>query len=129
MDRSTDPVRIDRWLYYCRFFRTRGKATEAVAGGHVRINGERASPGTRVGCGDRVELVRDRMSFRFTVTGIPPRRGPATEARGCFAEDEASVQEREERKAALRQDRMLMPRTEGRPDRRTRRMLIRNKGG
>lgn len=119
----TASLRIDRWLFFCRFFKTRSKATAAVGGGHVRLNGERAAPGVRVQVGDRIELVRDRLPYAFEVKAIPTRRGPAIEARACYEEDEAVVQERERKSAALRQDRMLMPRTNGRPDKRTRRKL------
>ena len=129
MSDTVDSLRIDRWLYYCRFFKTRSRATAAVNGGHVRINGERASPGNRVLCGDRIELVRERLPYSLTVAGIPSRRGPATEARTCYVEDEETTQRREAQAAALRQDRMLMPKTDGRPDKHTRRKLIsRNKG-
>ena len=124
MAHALDSLRIDRWLYYCRFFKTRGRATTAVAGGHVRINGERASPGSRVKCGDRIDLVRERLPYSLTVAAIPNRRGPATEARECFVEDEKTVRQREMQVAALRQDRMLMPKTNGRPDKHTRRKLI-----
>lgn len=119
----TASLRIDRWLFFCRFFKTRSKATAAVGGGHVRLNGERAAPGVRVQVGDRIELVRDRLPYAFEVKAIPTRRGPAIEARACYEEDEAVVQDRERKSAALRQDRMLMPRTNGRPDKRTRRKL------
>lgn len=129
MSDTVDSLRIDRWLYYCRFFKTRSRATAAVTGGHVRINGERATPGTRVRCGDRINLVRERLSYLLTVAGIPSRRGPATEARACYVEDKETVRQRELQTAALRQDRMLMPKTAGRPDKHTRRKLIsRNKG-
>jgi hypothetical protein len=55
---------------------------------------------------------------------IPSRRGPAPEARACYVEDEAKMLEREHKTAALRQDRLLMPKTDGRPDKHTRRKLI-----
>lgn len=119
----SESLRIDRWLFFCRFFKTRSKATAAVSGGHVRLNGERAAPGARVQAGDRIELVRERLPYSFEVTAIPSRRGPAMEARACYEEDADIVRERELKTAALHQDRMLMPRTDGRPDKRTRRKL------
>ena len=126
---GSDSLRIDRWLFFCRFFKTRSKATAAVTGGHVKLNGERAAPGVRVQVGDRVELVRDRLPFSIEVTAIPVRRGPAGEAQACYTEDETVRQERELKVATLKQDRMLMPRTAGRPDKRTRRKLRdRNRG-
>ena len=122
-------LRIDKWLFYCRFFKTRSKATAAVTGGHVKLNGERPSPGVRVSPGDRIDLVRDRLAYSLEVVSIPRRRGPAPEAQQCYREDEETVREREEQLAALRQDRLLMPRTDGRPDKRTRRKLReRNRG-
>jgi ribosome-associated heat shock protein Hsp15 len=121
---KTNSLRIDRWLFYCRFFKTRSKATAAVDGGHVKVNGERVAPGKRVECGDRVDMVRERLLYSFEIISIPIRRGPAAEAKGCYQEDADTVSEREAQASALRQDRMLMPKTEGRPDKRTRRKLI-----
>ena len=118
-----EELRIDRWLYFCRFFKTRSKAGAAVTGGHVKLNGERAAPGQRVKVGDRVDLVRERLEYSLEVTKIPARRGPAPEARECYVEDEDTVKRREARVAGLKQDRMLMPRTDGRPDKHTRRKL------
>ncbi len=126
---SPGALRIDRWLYYCRFYKTRSLATAAVSGGHVRLNGERTAPGARVRCGDRIELVRDRLPYVLDVKAIPVRRGPAAEARQCYEEDPGIVLEREAMIQALRQDRMLMPKTKGRPDKHTRRQLIRRKSG
>jgi ribosome-associated heat shock protein Hsp15 len=118
-----DSLRIDRWLFYCRFFKTRVRATEAVAGGHVKLNGERAAPGNRVSCGDRIDLVRERLDYSLEVVGIPSRRGPAAEAQACYVEDEKTIRIRAEKLAVLKQDRMLMPKTDGRPDKHTRRQL------
>jgi len=94
----------------------------------VRLNGERAAPGNRVAVGDRIDLVRDRLDYSLEVLAIPARRGPLAEAQSCYAEDEASVRNREARIQALRQDRMLMPRTDGRPDKHTRRKLRERRG-
>ena len=90
----------------------------------MRINGERATPGSRVVPGNRIDMVRERLPYSLVVTAIPARRGPAVEARGCYVEDEDTVRQRETQTAALRQDRLLMPKTDGRPDKRTRRKLI-----
>ena len=118
-----DALRIDKWLYYCRFFKTRTRATAAVTGGHVKLNGERPSAGVRVRCGDRIDLVRERLPYALVVTRIPTRRGPACEAQACYDEDPDTVAERERLLATLRQDRLLMPRTSGKPDKHTRSRL------
>jgi ribosome-associated heat shock protein Hsp15 len=121
-------LRIDRWLHCCRFFKTRSKASAAVAGGHVRLNGERAAPGTRVAAGDRIDLVRERLEYSLEVLAIPARRGSASDAQSCYVEDEASVRQRQAKIEVLRQDRLLMPRTDGRPDKRTRARLRERRG-
>jgi ribosome-associated heat shock protein Hsp15 len=99
-----------------------------VTGGPVRLNGTRAAPAIRVSVGDRIDLVRDRLDYSFEVLAIPVRRGPASEAQACYREDEASVSAREAKIEALRQDRLQMPRTEGRPDKRTRGKLRQFRG-
>ena len=83
---------------------------------------------SRVHAGERVgrpaNVADDLPRYRgFDFNSDVERRGPAPEARACYSEDEAVVKEREQKTAALRQDRMLMPRTAGRPDKHTRRKL------
>jgi len=123
MNTPANSLRIDRWLFYCRFFKTRSLATAAVIGGHVKVNGDRTTPGSRIKCGDRIDLIRERLPYSLDVVGIPSRRGPAAEARNCFREDEETVRQRNLQTAALQQDRMLMPKTDGRPDKHTRRKI------
>ena len=118
-------MRIDRWLWCARFSKTRSQAADAVSGGHVRINEQRAKPGSRVVPGDRLRIVRDGLVFNVEVLALPSRRGPSAEARACYLEDEASVAVREAAIETIRMDRKLMPRTEGRPDKRTQRKIRR----
>lgn len=127
---NTDTLRIDRWLWFTRFYKTRTLAARAVSGGHVRVNGERARPGQKVAPGDTIDLVRDRLAWRLFVLGTPTRRGPASEARGYYREDEHIAERRAALAAELATDRRQMPRTRGRPDKHTRRLLRqRNRGG
>jgi ribosome-associated heat shock protein Hsp15 len=120
---QSSDLRLDRWLLNTRFFKTRTLSARAVAGGHVRRNGERADPGDRVRIGDRLEIVKGHERFVIEVRALPPRRGPASEAQACYFESARSVQERVVASARLRADRMAMPRTPGRPDKKTRRLL------
>jgi ribosome-associated heat shock protein Hsp15 len=122
MDKEAN-LRIDRWLFYCRFYKTRVLASAAVSAGHVKLNNERATPGQRVRRDDRIQLVRDRLPYLLTVVSMPPRRGPTAEAQKCYVEDAETVLQRQALSTALRQDRMSMPRTSGHPDKHTRRML------
>jgi ribosome-associated heat shock protein Hsp15 len=123
MTEQTDSLRIDRWLFFCRFFKTRSLASAAVVGGHVKVNGERTSPGNRVGPGDQVDLIKERLAYSLTVASIPTRRGPAVEAQTYYSEDEETIRQRARQTATLKQDRMLMPKTDGRPDKHTRRKI------
>jgi ribosome-associated heat shock protein Hsp15 len=96
-----------------------------VAGGHVKRNGERAKPGDKVCSGDRLEIVRGHERYEVDVRALPARRGPASEARACYVESQRSIDEREVTTARIKVDRMTMPRTPGRPDKHTRRLLRR----
>ena len=120
---SGDSLRLDRWLWFTRFYKTRTAASAAVQGGHVRVNGERARTSTRVGPGDEIRLQRQQLEYVMTVLAIPSRRGPATEARGCYEESDDSVAVRKQRLSELRRDRLQMPMTPGKPDKHTRRRL------
>ncbi|HEX5420863.1 MAG TPA: RNA-binding S4 domain-containing protein [Gammaproteobacteria bacterium] len=124
-DHSQNGLRIDRWLWCARFYKTRSAAAEAVKGGHVQVNGQRAKPAREVKIGDKLAILRDEIEYEVGVTAIPMRRGPASEAQACYAESETSIARRRaeaERRALAREAGGLAP-TAGRPDKRTRRLL------
>lgn len=125
---SNDSLRLDRWLWFTRFYKTRTAASAAVHGGHVRVNGERARAATSVRIGDEVQLVRQQSTYELTVLDIPARRGPAKDAQACYDESAASITRREKQLAELRRDRLQMPMTKGKPDKHTRRQLRDRKG-
>ena len=116
-------MRIDKWLWFTRFYKTRVLAAKAVTGGHVSINGVGARSASQVSTGDIIELVRDQLTFRLEANTLPVRRGPAAEARLAYSEDEDSIVKREQMLADIRADRRQMPRTAGKPDKHTRRLL------
>jgi ribosome-associated heat shock protein Hsp15 len=119
---AADALRLDKWLWCARFFRSRGLAQEAVEGGHVQINGERAKASRLVRVGDRLRITRERERFEVEVAGIPVRRGPADEARRHYLE----TAESEAARAHARElDRLSAPVSSGRPDKRERRELLR----
>jgi ribosome-associated heat shock protein Hsp15 len=88
-------VRVDKWLWAARFFKTRGAATEAVLGGHVHVNGERVKPAKDVHAGDRVELTIGAVQRAVVVTGLADKRGSATVAATLYEETPESVERRE----------------------------------
>ncbi len=123
-------LRLDKWLWAARFFKTRALATEAVAGGKVHVNGDRCKPARRVTPGDRLTVQRGDEVFDIEVRGINDRRRPAPEARLLYAETAESVARREAVAESRRQEKGDSGRTR-RPDKRERRRIrrfVRNEG-
>lgn len=115
-------LRVDKWLWHARFFKTRAVAQQAVEGGHVQVNGDRVKAARPVRVGDRLRIVRGQERFEVEVTGLPARRGPAEEARTHYRE----TPESEAARATVREfNRLTAPVHSGRPDKRERRELIR----
>ena len=88
-------LRIDRWLWCTRLFKTRPLAAEAVAGGKVHVNGRRVKPAYALRVGDRVAITRTGFQFECEVLQLPQRRGSASVAQTCYAESEAARAARE----------------------------------
>lgn len=123
MNSSTDErpsLRIDKWLWFTRFYKSRSQATTAVAGGLVHVNDERIKPSRVVHIDDRLTITRDELKIEVIITGLPVRRGPAPEARAHYSETDASVAAREARK---RDAQLAPPAPAGRPDKHARRIL------
>jgi ribosome-associated heat shock protein Hsp15 len=95
-------MRIDKWLWAARFFKTRSLATDAVAGGRVRVGGTRAKPAREVRIGDTVEVRRDTFTWTVVVRGVAEHRGPASDAATLYEETKESQANRERHRAELR---------------------------
>ena len=96
-------VRIDKWLWAARFFKTRSAATEAVLGGHVHVGGVRVKPSRELRVGETVEVVQGRARRTVVVAGLAERRGPAAVAATLYEETAESLEAREQ----LRLERQL----------------------
>jgi ribosome-associated heat shock protein Hsp15 len=121
-----DSVRLDKWLWAARFFKTRSLATEAVAGGKVDVNGDRAKPAKAIKPGDEVRLRVGPYEHILIVRNLGERRGPASLAATLYEETDASKAARERLAAQLR----LAPAAfvyeeKGRPTKKDRRDLAR----
>lgn len=117
-----DTVRLDKWLWAARFYRSRALAVEAINGGHVHLNGQRAKPSKAVRPGDRLAIRRGTYRWRITIETLAARRGPASEARRLYTEDPDSLRQRE---ALQAERRLASPAPARRPDKRQRRKIIR----
>ena len=120
-----EKLRIDKWLWAARFYKTRALATEAVSGGHVHVDGARVKPSREIKIGDRLVINKSPYSFEVSVLGLNAKRGPATQAKALYEESEASRQQREAIAAQRRIERASNPAPSRRPDKRDRRRIIR----
>ena len=114
-------VRIDKWLWASRFFKTRALAAAAVEGGKVQVNGERVKASRALRCGDELRIQKGAYTFVIEVQALSAQRGSADKARLLYSERESSIADRQ----ALEEERRLraaaQPDAGGRPDKRTRR--------
>ncbi|MGB8437426.1 MAG: RNA-binding S4 domain-containing protein, partial [Burkholderiales bacterium] len=95
-----DRLRIDKWLWAARFFKTRSLAAQAVEGGRIQLNGQRVKPAREVKPGDELVIHIGALEWVIEVRTLSSRRGPAPEAQALYAESEASRQRRFEAVAA-----------------------------
>lgn len=121
----TDKTRIDKWLWAARFFKTRGLASDAISGGHVHVNGGRIKPSRLLNEGDELKIRKAGQTFVIVVLALSVKRGPAPVAQTLYEETETSRLEREALNEQTRLERMNAPKSEGRPNKRNRRRIIR----
>jgi ribosome-associated heat shock protein Hsp15 len=126
---SEENQRLDKWLWHARFYKTRSLASAAIRAGKANLNGERVKPAHVVRIGDRVSLALQGIVAEFTVLGLPVRRGPAVEAQSHYAETEQSAQRRTLFREQQRLSQLSHPHSEGRPDKRDRRRLMKFQRG
>ena len=123
-------MRLDKWLWAARFYRTRALAAEAVEGGKVHVNGQRSKPGKDVRIGTRLEISKGGLEWRIEVAVLPRQRRPAAEAHTFYTEDAVSRERREAAAATLRAARLATPlQTPSKPSKRDRRLIHRFKQG
>jgi ribosome-associated heat shock protein Hsp15 len=118
-----DAVRLDKWLWAARFFRTRAKAKAAIEGGKVHCNGQRAKAAKTVAVGDQLTIRQGFDEKAITVRGLEDHRGDATRAATLYEESAESIAAREAAAATRRAHRLAISHPLGRPDRDDRRAL------
>jgi ribosome-associated heat shock protein Hsp15 len=116
-------MRLDKWLWAARFYKTRSLATDAVDGGKVQLNGNRSKPAREIHVGDRLEISKDDTVWEITVRGLSEQRGPAAEAQKLYEESAESLQKRTEQRENHRLTAEPAKEIHGRPTKRDRRKL------
>jgi ribosome-associated heat shock protein Hsp15 len=120
---SADSVRIDKWLWAARFFKTRSLATDAVDRGKVRWNGERTKPSRAVKAGDRLAIDNGSTEWEVIVEGLSDKRGSAAVAQTLYTETAESIAKRQQEAERHKLFREPSETIKGRPTKRDRRML------
>jgi ribosome-associated heat shock protein Hsp15 len=124
---SEDSLRIDKWLWAARFFKTRGLASEAVSGGKVHINGERVKPARVVKIGDQLTITRGLYQYVVYVRGINAQRRPFAEAQLLYEETEDSIRERQQQMDINKAVNASISYADRRPSKKDRRQIVRFK--
>ena len=124
MPEKVDPrVRLDKWLYAARFYKTRTIAAQAIESGRARVDDQRVKPSYAVKAGTRINLSKDSLVWEVEVAAVSDKRGPASEAAKLYRESPEDAAAREEEIAKRRAAAASAPRISGRPTKRDRRKL------
>jgi ribosome-associated heat shock protein Hsp15 len=121
---ETQDIRLDKWLWSARFFKTRALAAEAVAGGKVKLNGERVKPAKALRVNDALHISLGPYEYAVRVRALSARRGPASQAALLYEESESSQAARKTLATRLAAERQHAIHTDGRPSKKQRRQII-----
>lgn len=127
MEPATEKMRLDKWLWAARFFKTRQLAAEAVQGGKVHLNGQRTKPGKDVKIGSRLTVSKGPYQWDIEVLVLPRQRRPASEAAQFYLESPHSHEKRQRLNEKIRAERAATPLHAHRPNKRERRQIHRFK--
>jgi ribosome-associated heat shock protein Hsp15 len=125
---NQNSVRLDKWLWAARFFRTRALAASAVTGGMVHVNGKRTKPGRTLSVGDKLDVTKGPYTFEIVVRDLSVKRAQAKVAQTLYEESEESWRNRLALTEQLKHDCLFVSRPDRRPDKRDRRRRIKAKG-
>ncbi|MBP6123086.1 MULTISPECIES: ribosome-associated heat shock protein Hsp15 [Providencia] len=123
----TEPVRLDKWLWAARFYKTRAMAREMIDGGKVHYNGQRTKPGKIVELNATVKLRQGNDERIIEILEISSQRKGAPDAQLLYRETSESIEQREKIAQARKMNALTMPHPERRPDKKERRTLLKFK--
>ncbi|MGF6147169.1 Heat shock protein 15 [Kingella potus] len=126
---AENTMRLDKWLWAARFFKTRALAQKHIELGRVLVNGAKVKNSKNIASGDTIALTLNSLPYEITVLALNSQRRPAPEARLLYRENEAVAAKREEQKLLERASRASTAYPEGRPTKRDRRQIEKVKRG
>jgi len=126
-EKKPEDVRLDKWLWAARFYKTRALAREMIEGGKVHYNGQRSKPGKVVELQAELTLRQGNDERTVIVTALSDQRRPASEAQQMYAETDTSIEKREKTALARKMNALSMPHPDRRPDKKERRDLMKFK--
>ncbi|BAE75590.1 Heat shock protein 15 [Sodalis glossinidius str. 'morsitans'] len=126
---DTPAVRLDKWLWAARFYKTRALAREMIEGGKVHYNGQRSKPGKTMELGAEITLRQGNDERQVRVRALSDQRRPASDAQLLYQETDTSIAKREKMAEARKHNALTMPHPDRRPDKKERRNLIKFKYG
>jgi ribosome-associated heat shock protein Hsp15 len=126
---TANAIRLDKWLWAARFYKTRAIARQMIQSGKVHYNGQRTKPSKAVEIGAMLKLRQGFDSKEVEVVALSDQRRGASEAQLLYRETESSIKQREQNAQARKLNAMYNPHPQGRPDKKQRRQLIRMKDG
>ena len=121
-------IRLDKWLWASRFFKTRALSVEAINGGKVHLNGARVKPARAVQIDDLLEITRNNEKYRVTVKGLQDKRGPAKQAQLLYEEEAKSIEARENEREIRRLNNASVTRPDKKPNKKERRQMDKWRG-
>ena len=126
-EKNSEGVRLDKWLWAARFYKTRSLARDMIEGGKVHYNGQRSKPSKLVELEAELTLRQGNDERTVIVTGLSDKRGPAPVAEQLYSETAASIEKREKVALARKMNALTMPHPDRRPDKKERRNLLKFK--
>ena len=129
LTKADESMRLDKWLWAARFFKTRQLAAEAVLGGKVHLNGQRCKPGKSIHIGSHLSISKASFAWDIEIQALPKQRRPASEAKDFYCESASSHERRQALTEQMRTERASQPQREHKPNKRERRLIHRFKQG
>ena len=120
---QAEKIRVDKWLWAARFFKTRAVASKAVDGGKVHVNGQRVKSSRPIQVGDRLHITRGQIEVVVDILGLSDQRGPAKLAQALYEETPESISQRQLKSQQRKLLNASMPRSQGKPDKHQRREI------